>query len=160
MRQLASRYLARERAGHTLQTTALVHEAWVRLVHQERLAEADRTVFLGAAARAMRRILVDYARRRRAAKRGGAAVKVPMDEALALYEERSQDLLALDEALTRLGAMDADLARIVELRFFGGLTEEEAAAVLGVSARSVRRGWRAARAWLAAQLTGDISHET
>ncbi len=155
LRQIASRYLARERVGHTLQTTALVHEAYLRLLGRGDLGDGDRTHFLGTAARAMRLILVDHARRRNAAKRGGHAARVPLDDTLAMYEARCQDLIALDEALARLSQMDPQLGRVVELRFFGGLTEEEAASVLQVSPRTVRRSWRIAKMWLWSELKGE-----
>ena len=157
LHELARGYMANERRGHTLQATALVHEAWLRL---ERSPEdwlstpeaVDRNAFLSVAARAMRRVLVDHARRRRAAKRGTEPERVPLDETLAQVEETAGDVLVLDEALTRLGAADEELARIVELRFFAGLTVFETADVLSVSHRRVERGWVSARVWLMREL--------
>jgi RNA polymerase sigma factor (TIGR02999 family) len=155
LRRLASSYLNRERAGHTLQTTALVHEAYLKLADQERAGWKTRAQFLGVAAQAMRRILVDHARTKKAAKRGGGAHGIPLDDAVALFQERAVDLVELDEAMERLRAMDEQKARIVELRFFGGLTSEEAAEVLGVSLRTVERDWAMARAWLRDQVGGS-----
>lgn len=153
LRRIAHRHLGRERDGHTVGTTALVHEAYLRLVDQRRTEWVDRAHFFGVAAQAMRRVLVDYARRHRAAKRGGALAHVTLDDAVASAEERADALIALDEALGRLTEIAPRLGRVVELRFFGGLTEEEAGAVLGVDARTVRRDWTKARAWLHEELT-------
>lgn len=154
LRDLAHRYLSVERPGHTLQPTALVHEAYLRISAQTSRLALDRAELIAAAAGAMRLVLVDHARRRRAEKRGGSARRVPLDDVLASYEERAIDLVAVDDALQRLTNVDPDLARLVELRFFGGLSEEDIASVLGVSARTVRRGWRTARLWLARELGG------
>jgi len=148
---IAHRLMAGERRAHTLQTTALVHEAWLRLNGADARYE-NRRHFLRVAARAMRRVLVDHARRKRAAKRGGEDAPLPLDAALALYEENPVDLLALDEALEGLGRRDETLARIVELRFFAGLTLEEAGGVLGLTVRQVHRGWTFARGWLRREL--------
>jgi RNA polymerase sigma factor (TIGR02999 family) len=158
LRGLARFFLGRERRDHTLQPTALANEAFLRLSAGENGADgADpaHPLFLRAAASAMRRVLVDHARARRAVKRGGAARREPLDAALLLYETNSQGLVAVDEALIRLERFDPELATLVDLRFFGGLNEEETAAVLGVSARTVRRGWRAAKLWLSRELSAD-----
>ncbi len=155
LRKLADVEMRRERAGHTLQPTALVSEAYLRLVEQNEAGFNNRTHFFGAAARVMRRILVDHARSRLAAKRGGDAVRRHLDESLISFEDRSTDVLALDEALLRLAQLDTQQARIVELRFFGGLTVEETAQVLCTSPSSVERGWRIARAWLLRAISGD-----
>ena len=141
--------------GDTLQPTAVVNEAWIKLAAGQGADWQSRDHFLGFAARAMRSILVDYARAKKAAKRGGRAERVELDEALRAYEERAIDLLALDEALERLSGADPVLARLVELRFFGGLTIAETARVLEVSTPTVERGWRAARSWLRSELDGD-----
>jgi RNA polymerase sigma factor (TIGR02999 family) len=136
---------------HTLQPTALVHEAWMRLTGGHFI---DREHFAAVAAKAMRSVLVDHARRRGTLKRGGGRVRAELDGVLALFHERSPDLLALDDALRRLGENDPELARIVELRFFGGLSIEETARVLASSTASVTRGWRVARMWLVRELEG------
>lgn len=150
---MAARQLRRERPGHTLQPTALVHEACLRLLKDERLSFQDRAHFLGIAARAMRQILVEHARARDAAKRGGARQRVTLQEHLAPVEGPSLDLLAVHEALDRLATLDPDHARIVELRYFGGLTNEETAAAIDVSPATVKRAWTVARAWLYRELT-------
>ncbi len=152
LRRLASRQLRRERPDHTLQTTALVHEAYLALVDQRQANWQNRAQFFAIAAQLMRRILVDYARSHRAAKRGGDYLKVSLDEAIALAEEKSADLLALDEALVRLADLDPQQSRVVELRVFGGLSVEETAAALGISPRTVKREWSMAKAWLHQQL--------
>lgn len=145
----AARYLRKERVGHTLQPTALVHEAYLRLVNQRDVAWQNRAHFFGICAQLMRRILVDHARERQAEKRGGAGmVRVTLDERVAAVEEREVDLLALDEALTRLTAMDERQARVVELRFFSGLNVEETAEVMEVSPATVKLDWSMAKAWL------------
>ncbi len=150
----ASRYLRRERAGHTLQTTALIHEAYLKLIDQRRVNWQNRAHFFGIAAQAMRRILVDYARRRHREKRGGAGADLPLEEAaLIVSEERSVDLVALDEALTRLAEFDERQARIVELRYFSGLTIEETAEVLRISSATVKSDWNIAKAWLRHEIT-------
>ena len=147
LRRVAHGQLGRERRGHTLGTTAVVHEAYFKLAAQKRVQWADRSHFFAVATQAMRRILVDYARRCRAEKRGGALEKVSLSEVM-LVEQRADNLVALDEALCELAAVDARLSRVVECRFFGGLTEEETAEVLGVTARTVRRDWTKAKGWL------------
>jgi RNA polymerase sigma factor (TIGR02999 family) len=153
LRRVAQRALRGERTGHTLGTTGLVHEAYMRLADQTRLEYRDRAHFYGIAARAMRHILVDYARRHRAAKRGGAKPVIVLDEALLRVEDRAEALLALDDALRDLEALDPRLGQVVQCRFFGGLTEEETGEVLGVTARTVRRDWLKAKGWLYHQLT-------
>jgi RNA polymerase sigma factor (TIGR02999 family) len=148
LRQLARQYLQSERPDHTLQATGLVHEAYLRLVDQSTTTWQNRAHFFGVAAQVMRRILVDYARSHRAEKRGGGWDKLVFDEALAPSAERSIDLIALDDALKDLLALDPRQSQIVELRFFGGLTNEEVGEVLDVSPRTVKREWRMAKAWL------------
>jgi RNA polymerase sigma factor (TIGR02999 family) len=149
LRAIAGRYLSRESPSHTLQSTALVHEAYFKLVGQQRMPWQNRAQFFGIAAQMMRRILVDHARHQSRDKRGGPATKLSLDEAMAKAEpERDVDLLALDEALTSLAVVDPRGARIIELRFFSGLTLEETAEVLGISPGTVKRDWSASRAWL------------
>ena len=155
LRRLARSYMRWERPDHTLQPTALVNEAYVRLVEGTLVPWKDRTHFFAVAAQLMRRILVDYARARRAGKRGGSARMVSLDEALALPEQKGIDVLALDEALARLEQRDERQARIVEMRFFAGLSEEEIGNHLGVSSRTVRRDWNIARAWLFKEIRKD-----
>ena len=152
LRRLATRHLRRERPDHTLQTTALVHEAYLALVGQRQANWQNRAQFFAIAAQLMRRILVDYARSHRAAKRGGDYIKLSLDEAAALPDEKSAELLALDEALDRLAAVDPQQSRVVELRVFGGLSVEETAAALDISPRTVKREWSMAKAWLHQQL--------
>ncbi len=152
LHRLAEQHLARERTDHTLQATALVHEAYLRLVDQRSVRWQNRAHFFGIAAQLMRRVLVDYARRRDAAKRGDGARPLSLEEAADQAPSRPLDILDLDRALDRLAALDPQQGRLVELRFFGGLTVEESAEVLGVSARTVKRDWRAARAWLYREL--------
>lgn len=153
LRRIAHRQLHLERPGHTLGTTGLVHETYVRLVDQTRVEWRDRAQFFGAAAWAMRRILVDYARLHRAARRGGGVQRVSLtDDAPAA--ERGEMILALDEAMERLAALDRRLCRVVECRYFGGLSEEETAEVLGVTRRTVQRDWVKARGWLYLELRG------
>ena len=149
----ALRYMQRERRDHTLQPTALVHETFLRLTRNNGLDLRTRAHFLATASIIMRRVLVDHARERAAAKRSGGKARVEMTDVLTAAHPRIDDMLLLDEALNQLAACDARQARVVELLFFGGLTEEEAAGVLGVSDRTVKRDWRNARAWLQAQLT-------
>jgi RNA polymerase sigma-70 factor (ECF subfamily) len=153
LRRLAGHYMRREGPGHTLQTSALVNEAYIRLIDQKHVRWQNRAHFFGIAAQLMRRILIDHVRSHQYAKRGGGAVQISLDEAAAVTEARSAELLAVDEALEKLTAMDARKGRLVELRFFGGLTEEEAAEVMGVSVPTVQREWRAAKAWLHRMLT-------
>ncbi len=152
LRRVAHRQLGRERPGHTLSTTALVHEAYLRLVDQTRARWVDRAHFFAVAAGVMRRILVDYARRFRAAKRGGDAQHVDLDLAQVSLDERSEMLINLDEALGRLAELNPRLSQVVECRFFGGMTEEETAEALGVTDRTVRRDWIKAKAWLSREL--------
>jgi RNA polymerase sigma factor (TIGR02999 family) len=153
LRRLAGRYLRRERPGHTLQPTALVNEAYLKLIDQSHVEWQNRAQFFGLAARLMRNILVDHARNRGAAKRGGGQYSISLSRAERLADDKSEvDLLAINEALERLSAFDAQKARIVELRFFGGLTIEEAAEVLDISHATVEREWALARAWLRREL--------
>lgn len=150
----ASRYLRRERSDHTLQATALIHEAYLKLIDQREVEWQNRAHFFAVAAQAMRRILVDYARHRKREKRGGDDVKLQLDEAAGVSTgEKSIDLVALDEALTRLSKFDERQAKVVELRYFSGMTEEETAEVLSISPATVRRDWNMAKAWLHSQLT-------
>ncbi|NBC15797.1 MAG: sigma-70 family RNA polymerase sigma factor [Bacteroidetes bacterium] len=153
LRRLARRHLRGERSGHTLNATALVHEAYFNLVDQERVVWQNRAHFFGIASQAMRRILLMHARRRNAQKRGGGQPDLPLDDVIVVAEAHVQDLLALDAALERLAAMDARMARVVECRYFGGLTIAETAAVLDVSPATVKRDWRTARAWLHRELS-------
>ena len=153
LRRLANSYLRRERPDHTLQATALIHEAYLRLVDQEQPEWISRSQFFSFAAHLMRQILVDHARSHNAEKRWGAGERVPLEETLVFVPERGADLLALDEALTALAAFDERKARTLELRFFGGMSIEEIARVLGVSVRTVDREMRLARAWLYQALT-------
>jgi RNA polymerase sigma factor (TIGR02999 family) len=155
LRRLARRHMSREAAGHTLQTTALVNEVFVRLIDGKDVEWRDRAHFFAIAARMMRRILVDAARSRRYQKRGGGAPVVSLDEALTVSPERSRDIVALDEALDALAKVDARKSQVVELRYFGGLTVEETAAALDVSPDTVMRDWRLARGWLLRALTDD-----
>ena len=152
LHRLAQAYLRRERRGHTLQSAALVHEAFLRLVDQ-RVAWRNRAHFFGIAAQLMRRILVDYARSRQNEKHGGDQLHLELDEALDEAAARDTDLVALDDALQSLAALDPQQSRVIELRYFGGLTIEETAEVLGVSDTTVEREWRLARAWLLRELT-------
>lgn len=154
LRRIAGAHLAHERRDHTLQPTALVHEAWLRLVDQPARDLQSRQHFLSLAARVMRRVLVDHAREHGALKRGGEAARVTLDGAVALYESRALDLLALNDALDALSALDPALARLVELRFFAGLSNAEVAELEGASLRSVERGWSTARAFLRGELAG------
>ncbi len=154
LRKIAHAQLRRERAGHTLNTTALVHEAYVKLVDQDRVEWRDRTHFYGVAAQAMRRILVNYAEARRAQKRGGGSEKVPLDESLvALDDAQLDELLALDQALNRLQAFNPRGARVVEYRFFAGLQHDEVAEIMELSTVTVRRAWSAAKSWLRQELS-------
>jgi RNA polymerase sigma factor (TIGR02999 family) len=152
LHRLADHYLRRERPDHTLQPTALVHEAYLRLVDQRGITWQNRAHFFGVAAQLMRRILVDHARRHRAAKRGGAAPKITLERVAAGSEERAEDVLALDEALSRLARLDPRQERIVELRYFSGLTVEDTAEALGISPATVKREWSMARAWLSREI--------
>jgi RNA polymerase sigma factor (TIGR02999 family) len=154
-RALAARHLRRERSNHTLQPTALVHEAYLRLIDQTRVDWKGRTHFFAVGAQAIRRILVDHARNRNRQKRGGGAGKVTLDEAVALAPQRQEEILALDEAMEKLAKLDPRQAQVVEMRFFGGLSVEEVATVLGVSKRTVEGDWTMARAWLMRELSRD-----
>ena len=160
LHRLAHHYMSRERTGHTLQTTALLNEAYLQLVDDSTRNWQNRTHFMAVAAQLMRRIMVDHARERCSLKRGGGALRVTLDDAALVTEKRSEELLALDEALERLTAQDPRKSRIVELRYFGGLTEEETAAFLKLSDRTVRREWRMARTWLYRALSGKEPDET
>ncbi len=155
LKRLARRYMRRERAGHTLQTTALVHEAYLKLVGQHSPHWQGRAQFYGIAAQLMRRILIDHARRHLREKRGGTQVIVPLEEGLAFTPEHSEDLLKLDEALDRLSKLDPRQSRIVELRFFGGLSVEETSRFLNVSPITVKRDWAVAKVWLYGELRPD-----
>jgi RNA polymerase sigma factor (TIGR02999 family) len=160
LRHVAHRQLAQESAGHTLCTTALVHEAYMRLAAQTRVEWAERAQFFAIAARVMRRILIDYARRHTAQRRGGDMRRVPLEEAdgtVSLSPEGIDDLIGLDDALERLATVDERLARVVECRFFAGLTDAETAEALGISQRTVARDWVIAKGWLYGALRGEGS---
>ena len=157
LRQIAARQLRKERASHTLQPTALVHEVYLRIVDQRQVDWQNRAHFFGVAAQVVRRILVDHARRHRAAKRGEGIQYVPLDDAREVAAPSELPVLAIDHALDRLAQIDQALARIVELRAFGGLTIEEAAHVLDVSPSTAKREWRTARAWLARELGPQVA---
>ena len=152
LRKLAASYLRKERPDHTLQPTALVNEAFLKLIDQRAVRWQNRAHFFGIAAQAMRRILVDHARAHAAGKRGDGVRKIPLDDAATIGTTVDVDLLALDEALTRLAAIDPQQSRVVELRFFGGLTMEETAEVMRISPATVGREWRMAKAWLFAEI--------
>jgi RNA polymerase sigma factor (TIGR02999 family) len=152
LRKVAARHLRGQRPGHTLQTTALVNEAYMRLIDSSQVRWQNRAHFFAVSAQLMRRILVDFARQRQNLKRGAGAHQVSLDEALVVAPERGADLLALDEALDRLATLNARQARLVELRYFGGLSEEETAEALKVSLRTVQRDWNLARLWLYREL--------
>jgi len=156
LRRLAGRYMRDERTGHTLQPTALVHEAYLRLAGQDRANWRNRAQFMGIAGQLMRRILVDHARKRHAAKRGGTLVT--LEEGIGNQRStatQAEEILAVDEALARLDRLDPQQARVVELRYFGGLSAEETAEAMGMSQRTVEREWATAKAWLRAQLAGE-----
>lgn len=148
LRRMADRYLRQENPGHTLQPTALVHEAWLRLIDQTQVNWQNRAQFFGVAAQMMRRILVDHAKTKHREKRGGDAVRLVLDEGMDLSDERAADLVALDDALHALSAIDPRKCRVVELRYFGGLSVEETAEILDVSPQTVLRDWKLAKAWL------------
>ena len=152
LRRIARRYMKREPAGHTLQTTALVNEAYLRLIEQKGMKWQNRAHFFAISAQLMRRILVSMARARHADKRGGEARQVSLDEALVISEERAAELVALDEAMNELAALDPRRSRVVELRYFGGLSVEETAEVLKISPETVMRDWKRAKAWLYTEL--------
>lgn len=154
LRKQAARYLRRERRGHTMQTTALINEAYLRLIDAKNVRWQGRAHFFAIAANLMRRILVDHARRRDAEKRGGSQIRVALDPALAVANQSDIDLVMIDDALTRLSAIDPQQAQVVELRFFSGLSVEETAAALGISPRTVKRDWSVARAWLRREIGG------
>lgn len=157
--RLAKRYMGRERAGHTLQTTALVNEAYLRMVDLKRVRWQNRAHFFAISAQVMRRILVDFARSRNYQKRGGGAQQVTFDEALEVATEQSADLVALDDALTALAALDPRKSQVVELRFFGGLSVDETAHVLNVSPDTVMRDWKMAKVWLLREMSGEDKDE-
>ena len=159
LHQIAQRCMAGEHAGHSLQATVLVNEAYLRLVDAKTLAWHDRAHFLAVAARVMRRILVDHARARRAQKRGGPATRVTFNEALVVTNEPREDFVALDDALEALAKFDDRKSRAVELRFFGGMTVEETASVLKVSPQTVMLDWQLAKVWLQREMRGDRPHD-
>jgi RNA polymerase sigma-70 factor (ECF subfamily) len=148
LRRLAARHLSLERSDHTLQTTALVHEAYILLVKQLKRDWPNRTIFFQVAAKMMRRVLVDHARQHLRAKRGGGALKVSLDDVSLFAQDRTAEVLAIDESLNRLAVMDARQAQVVELRFYGGMSVEETADILHISEKTVKRDWSFARAWL------------
>jgi RNA polymerase sigma factor (TIGR02999 family) len=156
LRKVAARHLRRQRPDHTLQTTALVNEAYLRLIDSSQVQWQNRAHFFAISAQLMRRILVDFARSRQNLKRGGDVERISLDEALVVAPERGADLLALDDALTQLAALNSRQAQVVELRYFGGLSEEEAAEALKVSLRTVQRDWKLARLWLYRELSKDL----
>lgn len=153
LRRMADQYLRREDLSHSLQPTALVHEAYLRLIDQTKVEWQNRAHFFGVAAQMMRRILIDHAKTKHRLKRGGTAIKVSLDENVNISQERATELIALDDALQELAQMDERKSRIVELRYFGGLSVDETAQVLGVSDKTVMRDWNLAKAWLYQQLT-------
>ncbi len=154
LRAMAGRCMRRERPSHTLQATVLVHEAYLRLAGQDRIQWQNRAHFFGIAARVMRRILLDYAREHRAAKRGGAATRIAFDEALLVSDDHLEGILILDESLQKLAALDPEQSRLVELRFFAGMNVEEIAEVMGISTATVKREWSHAKAWLRREMDG------
>ena len=159
LRRMAGRYMKGERPGHTLQATALVNEAYMRLIEIKRVRWQNRAQFFGLAARSMRRILVDSARARRSEKRGGGAPTIVLDEALVIAQEPDAALVALDDALEALKALDARKAQVVELRYFGGLSVAETAEVLKVSPETVMRDWNFAKAWLSREMGGNVEKD-
>jgi RNA polymerase sigma-70 factor (ECF subfamily) len=156
LRRLARHYMHAQRPGHTLQTTALVNEAYLKLIDSSRVQWQNRTHFFAISAQLMRRILVDFARSKNSLKRGGEFQQVELNESLAVPIEQKTDLVALDEALNMLTSLNARQSQIVELRYFGGLSEEEIAETLGISSRTVRRDWNLARAWLFRELSKNV----
>ncbi|HYL99171.1 MAG TPA: sigma-70 family RNA polymerase sigma factor [Blastocatellia bacterium] len=158
LRRLASSYMRRERRDHTLQTTALVHEAYIKMVGPQNIPWQNRVHFFAVAAKIMRRILIDRARTRNYAKRGGGAIKLSLDEALVLTDSRAAELVALDDALNELAELDPRQSQVVELRFFGGLTVEETAQFLNISSDTVTRDWNVAKAWLYRQIMPGENH--
>jgi len=159
LHRLAHNHMGRERQGHTLQTSALVNEAYVRLIDQRNVRWQNRAQFFSIASRLMRRILIDHARSHQYAKRGGGTRRVSLDEAAVVAEEQATELVALDDALKSLEAIDPRKCQVVELRFFGGLSVEESAEVLGVSAVTVMRDWSTAKAWLQREMEKEVSAE-
>jgi len=157
LRRLAKSYMRRERAGQTMQTTALIHEAYLRLVDADRVRLENRGQFFAVASRLMRQVLIDLAREHGSLKRGGGALQVSLDEAMVVSKQRDEGLMALDEALNALARIDPRKSRMVELRFFGGLSVEETAETLGVSVETVHRDWRLAKSWLLRRLRGGKS---
>lgn len=153
LRRLASYYMRQQRPGHTLQTSALVNEAYLRLIDYKNMNWQNRAHFFAMAAQAMRRVLVHHARSRNYAKRGGGALNVTLDETVVVGQHRAAELIALDDALTDLGKIDSRMSRVVELRYFGGMSVEETAAALGISAITVKREWKAAKGWLLRELS-------
>jgi RNA polymerase sigma factor (TIGR02999 family) len=160
LRRIAQRQMSQERPGHTLQATALVNEAYLKLAGQEGFEWRDRAHFFAVCAQVMRHILIDHARSRSREKRGGGAIQVSLDDALVIEEHQVADLLALDEALSALECLDAQKGRIIELRYFGGLSVEETSEVLNISERTVRREWRRAKAWLYRMISEGTADET
>lgn len=160
LRRLAHRYMTHERPGHTLQTTAVVHEAYLRLIDQKHVQWQNRAHFFAIASQMMRRILITHAQTHAYAKRGGGALKVSLDEAAVLSPERASDLIALDEALKGLTAIDPRRSQVVELRFFGGLSNEEIAEVLNISTNTVTRDWNVAKAWLHREMSKEQEDES
>jgi RNA polymerase sigma factor (TIGR02999 family) len=160
LHRIASRYMHQERPDHTLQSTILVHEAYLQLVKQEDRNWQNRSHFFAIAAQLMRRVLVDHARSRNAAKRGGRQVKLQLEDVLVFSDAKCEELIVIDQALTRLAELDARQSRIVELRFFTGLTEEEIGEVLGISSRTVKREWLVAKAWLHGELSSIKTDHT
>ena len=159
LRRLAKRHMGRENPDHTLQTSALINEAYLKLVDQQDVEWQNRAHFFAVAAQVMRHILVDHARSRNYAKRGGGAPKLPLDEAAVLTEQRAGQLIALDDALKDLAALDERKSQLIELRFFGGLSMEETAEVMNISPSTVQREWRAAKAWLHHTMTGRTNRD-
>jgi RNA polymerase sigma-70 factor (ECF subfamily) len=157
LHRMASRYMNRERKGHTLQTTALINEAYVRLVDQKQVHWENRAHFFAISAQIMRRILIDHARRHAYAKRGGGAQRISLDETALVADECASELLLLEEALKRLAELDSRRSQVVELRYFGGLNNEEIAGVLKISENTVTRDWNMARAWLYKELSGSVA---
>jgi len=160
LRGMAHRYMRRERPGHTLQTTAVVHEAYLRLIDQKQVQWQNRAHFFAIAAHMMRRILITHAQNHRYAKRGGGALKVSLDEAAILSQERAGELIALDEALKSLAVIDVRRSQVVELRFFGGLSNAEIAEVLKISPNTVTRDWNVAKAWLYREMSNERRDES
>jgi RNA polymerase sigma-70 factor (ECF subfamily) len=155
LRRMARVYMGRENSGHTLQTSALINEAYLRLVNQQQVEWQDRAHFFAVAAQIMRHILVDHARKHQRNKRGGGTEHVPFDDVAVVRDERAVELLALDDALKQLAAIDARKSQIVELRFFGGLTVDETAGVMKLAPITIMREWRAAKAWLGREVSGE-----